>query len=139
MRTSYTRILDDTQQDLAKIVTMFAEVFKRKVKILDGDGYDKVISIDPEGFEIWPAAEKRYRPGRIVEVRTWELFENVVIPSFDRDTPDDCDSLPRGTFGSISDVVAAAELAIARQDIEGRIQAWGERMMVLEAEGAPVT
>ncbi len=126
---------DYTQQDLEQIVTMFAEVFNRKVKIRDGDGYDSpMISIDSEEFEIWPAVDTRPRLGGTVEVRTWELYEGVSIPSFDRDTPDDYDSIPRGTFGSISDVVAAAELAIARRDIEGRIQEWGEQLMVLDGE-----
>lgn len=123
-----------TQRDLELIVSIFADVFKRKVEILDADGEDVHIAIEPDGFEIWPSVGTRPRLGGTVDVRTWDVFEGVHIPSTDRDTPDDYDSLPRGTFGGASDVVAAVELAIARRDIDGRIQEWGERQMVWELE-----
>ena len=112
--------------ELRVVQSLLQEVFNVESEVRDLDN-DPHLEIGDAGFEIWPSEGTRRTISRRIIVRTWDLFENVCIPSCDRDTPDDWDSLPRGTFNSPHEVVSAVMVALARQDIEGKLQAQGER------------
>ncbi len=85
-----------------------------------------------EAFEVWPSSDTVNRIGGSRTIPTWELFETVFVPSYDRDVPPEYDSLPRGEFQSANELVVALVALNAKREAEHKLQVYDEKFLAEE-------
>lgn len=112
--------------DLREIQSILLKVYKIESEVRDLHQDPHLEIGEQADYEIWPNSGTRPKIGGKIIVRTWDLFENVYVPSMDRDTPDDHDSIHRGTHDSLDQIVVSLVIALACRDIHGKLESYYE-------------